>query len=199
MEKIKSSELFIDNGSDTLVVSFGGYAKQMGGILPFEFLNFLQKNFPTVDKLFYIDKHRNSYHKGIKKISTNIPETVKYLSNKVKTYKSVTFIGNSSGGYAAILFGSLVENVQKVIAFIPQTILHEKNKTCYTNLRTVINSTTQYHIYGDLSATGTHHISHCENIEHFPNVNVTRMETVNLKNMKESGELLLYLKGDCIY
>jgi len=185
-----SSELKIENGSETLIVSFGGYAKQIGGILPFEFLNFLQTHFPETDKLFYIDIYRKTYHRGIKGISKNIPQTVKYLSEKIKKYKSVTFIGNSGGGYAAILFGSLL-NVQTVIAFIPPTVLHENNKDpVYKDVRPFINSTTKYFIYGDTSISDhVHHISHCEHIEDFPNVHVTRMEYINLKEMKFSGEL----------
>ena len=93
--------------SDTLIISFSGLAKQFGGIPQFEFLNFLNKHFTDINKHFYIDNYQVSYHKGINGLSTNIDETIEYLKNEIKNYKNVIFLGNSAGGYAAILFGSL--------------------------------------------------------------------------------------------
>ena len=55
-------------------------------------------------------------------ISNNVNQTKIYLQNILKKYNNITFIGASSGGYAA-LFGSLL-NVDKVVSFIPQTNLN---------------------------------------------------------------------------
>lgn len=43
---------------DVLIVTFGGCLFKALGILPFEFLNSLQRWFPNYDKKFYIDLHR---------------------------------------------------------------------------------------------------------------------------------------------
>jgi hypothetical protein len=188
---MNNSELSNSKGSDTLIVSFGGNALMFGGIQSFEFLNFLTKHFPDTDTLFYIDKKRINYHHGIEGISNTIPETVEYLKEKIKGYSKVIFLGVSSGGYAAILFGSLV-CVDYVLAFIPQTILHQPDKIPeYRNLKGFINSVTEYYLYGDTSITyhlDPHHISHCENILS-DNVFLTRLQKVCLRSLRDSGEL----------
>jgi predicted esterase YcpF (UPF0227 family) len=186
---------YVDGGhsNDLLIVAFGGHAKLMGGIPPFEFLNFLKANFPTADKHFYIDIHSCCYSKGIDKITNNIEETVEYLSNEIKDYKKVVFIGSSGGGYAAILFGSML-NIHSVISFIPTTIIRKTNvDPKYKNLRPFINKTTNFHLYGDIKITDTmdcHHISHCENIAIGPNTIIYKKNGLDLKKMRNSGELL---------
>ena len=60
------SEKKIISNSKNLIVCFGGMAMKMGGILPFEFLNYLSKTYKdNADLYFYIDKHQSWYHKGI--------------------------------------------------------------------------------------------------------------------------------------
>jgi hypothetical protein len=178
--------------SDTLIVSFAGNAKLFGGIQTFEFANFLNKHFENISKHFYIDKYINSYHQGIHEISSNIDETVNYFKNEIKNYKNVIFLGNSAGGYASILFGSLL-NINYVLAFIPQTIRYNNNiDEKYRDISIFINNTTKYYIYGDKSISNIndcHHISHCERISHHPNVYLIKKEEVNLKKMRDNGEL----------
>jgi len=175
-----------------LIISFGGYAQKIGGIQQPEFLNFLNKHFPDTDKLFYMDSHCSNYHKGIKDISTDIPSTVEHLRTKIEGHSNVLFMGNSAGGYAAILFGSLL-HVKNVLAFVPQTILYKDDKDPkYKDLKTLINPTTNYYVYGNLSVKtpkDPHHIGHCENITNFKNVIVTKLEKVDLKVLRDTGEL----------
>jgi hypothetical protein len=183
----------IDNiNSETLIVSFAGSAKQFGGIIMFEFSNFIKQNFNNVSSHYYKDMYTKSYHKGIQGVTNNIDETVAYLKNEIKNYKNVIFIGVSSGGYAAILFGSLL-NVTSVLAFIPQTILRlEVINEKYRDISTFINATTKYYICGDLSIKNVndcHHISHCERIAHNENVFLIKKEYVNVKEMRNNGEL----------
>ena len=182
--------------SDTLVVSFAGHDIMYGGIPRFEFVNFFAKYFREINQHYYIDKHKTSYHKGIDGISKNIDETVEYLRNEIYNYEKVVFLGVSSGGYAAILFGSLL-GIDHVVAFIPQTIRFNKNiDEKYRDISKYINNITQYHLYGDLSVTNKsdcHHISHCERISNHPNVFINRVERFNLKQMRDSGELFALL------
>ena len=187
--------------NDTLIVSFAGNDTLINGIKRFEFLNFLEKNFNNIDKHFYIDHHFDSYHKGISGISNNIDQTIIYLKNEIKKYKNVIFLGASSGGYASILFGSLL-NINHVIAFIPQTIRLKQNiDEKYRDISGYINNTTQYYIYGDTSISNindVHHISHCERIAHHPNVFLTKKNIFKLKIMRDNGELynLIYKVGN---
>ena len=178
--------------TDTLFVSFSGYAKQYGGIPRFEFVNFFTKHFNEINCHFYVDTYTSCYHKGICGISNNIDETVEYLRNEIKDYKNVIFLGVSGGGYAAILFGSLL-NVTSVLAFAPPTIRIQENiDEKYRDISKYINTTTKYYIYGDLSISHElhpHHISQCERIAHHPNVFITKKYEVDLKKMRDSGEL----------
>ena len=154
---IMDSEICIDNNSETLIVCFGGFAK-MGGIAPYDFLNFITNNFKNVDKFFYRDVKQLCYHSGLNNITTNIETTVIYLREKIKKYKRVIFTGSSGGAYASLLYGSLL-NIHDIIVFKPVTILHGR-KDIY-NLRfidlskDIINNTTKYYLYGDTSITDT--------------------------------------------
>jgi hypothetical protein len=186
------SFLHISKKSNTIVISFAGHDIAFGGIPRFEFVNFFNKHFSHINRQFYVDNKRNSYHCGIEGISNNIDETVKYLKTQITGYQNIIFIGVSSGGYAAILFGSLL-NITHVLAFIPQTVRKQTNiDERFRDISIYINDTTQYHLYGNLAITDKtdpHHISQCERIEHFPNVDVIKKEYFNVKQMRDSGEL----------
>lgn len=187
------SEYKIINGNKNLIICFGGMALQFGGILPFEFLKYLSFNYKnSCDLIFYTDKQQRWYHNGLQGITNNIDETVIYLNTLIKNgnYDKIIFMGTSAGGYGAILFGSLCNNINYVISFIPQTILKKPINLNYTNLKTIINENTKYIVYGDINIEDinhSHHISHCENIEHFTNVNIIKNQGCDLKKLRDSG------------
>lgn len=190
---MNQNEYKIINGHKNLIVCFGGMALKIGGALPFEFLNYLSPIYKNdCDLIFYTDKYQCLYHKGIHDITNNIDETIVYLNNIIETgkYEKVIFMGTSAGGYASILFGSMCENVSNVISFIPQTILKKPVDPNYSNLKNRINTKTKYLLYGDTSiknANNYHHISHCENIECFANVEIIRNQGCLLKTIRDSG------------
>jgi hypothetical protein len=188
-----------DKYKKLIIVSFGGCALKMGGIQPFEFVNTLNKICQTAAKYFVIDKNNLWYHGGIKTISNDVNSTVEYLKNIIDGYEKVIFIGTSAGGYASILFGSLL-NVDTVLAFIPQTIISNKgrrNKNSflnkeYINLNSHINDNTNYILYGDpliKNINSLHHISHCNNIKNFKNVNIIEICNLDMKVLRNSGKL----------
>lgn len=189
------SELLIHNNNDILIVCFGGFALKMGGIPPYDFLNFITTNFVNVDKIFYRDIKQMCYHFGIENISKNIETTVIYLKNKIDKYKKVIFTGTSAGAYASLLYGSLL-NVSDVIVFNPISILYGRKNMYdlkYIDLsKNIINNTTKYYLYGDSSITNIndlHHKKHCENINNYPNVKIIYKNGIDLHQMKNSGEL----------
>ena len=192
-ESESESEYKIINGNKNLIICFGGMALQFGGILPFEFLKYLSSNYKnSCDLIFYTDKHQRWYHNGLKDITNNIDETIIYLNTLIKNgnYDKIIFMGTSAGGYGAILFGSLCDNINNVISFIPQTILKKPINLNYINLKTIINKNTKYILYGDISIEDinhSHHISHCENIEHFTNVKIIKNQGCDLKQLRDSG------------
>jgi len=187
------SEYKIIKGNKNLICCFGGCALKMGGIPPFEFVNYLSSVYPDKsDLIFYIDKDQCYYHKGIKEISNNIDETVIYLNNIIKNYEKIIFMGTSAGGYASILFGSLCNKVDHVIAFIPQTILTFPIDKKYSNLKNVININTKYILFGDSSINdinNLHHILHCDNLINFTNINIIRLNGVKLKILRDDGTI----------
>lgn len=185
--------------SDTVIVAFSGNALKFGLIPVFEFYNFLNKHFPQYSKHFYIDTKIKHFHYGISNMSDSVESTVEYLRGKIQNYKNVVFMGVSSGGYAAILYGSLL-NVSDVISFIPQTILRgEGFNDNYRNLKPYINNITNYHIYGDpciKNKLDCHHMSHCYNIEDFDNVVIWGIpHCVEMSTVRNSGQLFDIISG----
>jgi len=186
------SEYKICNNNKKIIICFGGMALKMGGILPFEFLNYLSSIYTDCDLLFYIDKSQCWYHKGIQDITNDIDCTVLYLNKIIKdgNYEKVIFMGVSAGGYASILFGSLCDNVNNVISFVPQTILNNPIDLKYSNLKNIINNNTKYIICGDTSIqdkNNAHHILHCENIDCFSNVKIININGVDMKQLRDNG------------
>lgn len=197
--------LFIEpesNSKKQLIVSFAGHDLAVGTIKRFEFLRFLSKHFPHVNQHFHMDENKQMYHLGIKGHTTNVEETVDYLREKIKEYQCVLFLGVSSGGYAAILFGSLL-GITNVLAFIPQTKLDKdvefqeyRLDEKYTDLAKWINPRTRYVVVGDQKEkVWYHHISHCDHIGHFPNVKIIRKNSLNLHHMRDYGELLELIRN----
>jgi len=218
----------IINRSKRLIVCFGGINLKFGGILPSDFLTYLSTIYENVDFIFVNDLHKCVYQKGLKDITENIDETVLYLNNIIRhgNYDKVIFMGTSTGGYASILFGSLC-HVHNVISFVPYTILKNSIDTSYSNLKHIINDSTQYVVYGDTSITHPicmhyilhndittnvscmtchthkktchsdincrHHITHCDNIDHFKNVHIIRNHGYDMKQIVESGLLKKYI------
>jgi hypothetical protein len=189
---MSESEYKIIGGHKTLIVCFGGIALKFGGILPFEFLKYLSSTFlDRCDLHFFVDKKQCWYHKGIQGITNNIDETVLYINDVIKNgnYERVLFMGISAGGYAAILFGSLCNNVNNVISFIPQTIINKPINSNYSNLENIININTSYLLYGSKMGQNLHHFSHCKNLKHFKNVKIIEVETLDIKELRDNGHI----------
>ena len=117
-----------------LIIAFGGLS---GNIFQpvFEFKNFLQKN---VDCHFIFVKDTNQcwYHKGAIGLGNNIENVTQNLKNIIKkiNYSKVVTIGGSMGGFAALLFGSLL-NVDGIISFSAQTFIDKENRRLYDDDR----------------------------------------------------------------
>jgi len=118
-----------DNDSDILLISFASNGRGEDSIPSFNFYQLLKNN-KSFDKLFLRDIDRNYYLTGLKNSSKNLKETIDLIKKliSVKKYRKIVSIGSSAGGYAAILFGQLL-NFSKVIAFNPQTVLSEEKES----------------------------------------------------------------------
>ena len=121
MNENKSIKIEIIEGSKKLYFIFGGVASGIG-MPPFEFAkasNILQES-----KVFVRDLSQCWYLTGIPGISTSLDGTVKYFKEIIETHRpsEVVMVGNSMGGWAAILFASFIDNASAV-AFSPQTFI----------------------------------------------------------------------------
>ncbi len=104
------------------MIAFGGMRRAIG--LPmFEFYR-LTSHHGQWNKIYLRDQHALWYHAGLHGLGDNIDEitaSLRRYSDHPGTRRVVT-IGNSGGGYAALLFGSLL-GAAEVHAFSPRTSL----------------------------------------------------------------------------
>ena len=119
--QISSLDTELDREGSTLLVAFGGISMGIG-IPVFEFRR-VTSSLPT--KLAFVrDPSQAWYHGDLPGIGGGIEKvtaTIKRLKQETGVRRLVC-IGNSMGGYASLVIGSLAE-ADKVIAFAPQTFL----------------------------------------------------------------------------
>jgi pimeloyl-ACP methyl ester carboxylesterase len=116
--------LSFDMGSDsrTLLIAFGGLRGRVE-IPPFEFLT-LTGDFP-VKRIFVRDLHQAWYHRGTPRHgATTLTSLADSLRERVAAHDVDRLVtaGNSAGGYAALVFGTLL-GADTVLSFAPQTVL----------------------------------------------------------------------------
>ncbi len=121
MSGINSVEKDYSENATHLYIFFGGIAAGIA-MPPFEFYNAAK----IIDehKLFIRDFSQTWYHEGLTGISKNINSTANYIKNEIKELnpEKIFFVGNSMGGFAAIVFATLIGQGE-VIAFAPQTFI----------------------------------------------------------------------------
>ncbi|MBF0469884.1 MAG: alanine--glyoxylate aminotransferase family protein [Gammaproteobacteria bacterium] len=114
------------SGSDTLLITFAGISGALG-LFPFEFFK-ITRGF-AVDKIFIRDFAQSWYHQGMPGVSTTLEGTADYLRDlcRQRGYRRVVCLGNSMGGYAALVVGHLIA-ADEIIAFSPQTFLDQQQR-----------------------------------------------------------------------
>ena len=183
-DPVRPIALDLAHGHRPLIVAFGGMT---GGLMipPFEFFH-LTKGL-DINRIFIRDLGQSWYHAGLTSVSTDIEGTAAYLRREIDEHgiRRVVFVGNSMGGYAAILFGTLV-GADLVHAFAPHTslkdpelvrskdrlqYLHENCADEYFDLRKLIERrrfSTCIHIhYGGKNEIDTRHalhLDHCRTV-----------------------------------
>jgi esterase/lipase len=190
------SEMSVFNNNKIIIVTFGGMALAFGLIPPFEFFNFLNNNYSkSCDLLFFIDVYQCWYHNGLQDYTKNIDDTIEYISNKIKKYEKVIFMGYSAGGYASILFGSLCKNVHSVIAYSPQTFIPKSRQSKYTNdkyidLKNIFNDSTNYYLMADENCKNDilHSIEQINRVVEKPNITKKNCPT-NMKILRDNGKI----------
>jgi hypothetical protein len=115
--------LSLDMASDsrTLLVAFGGMRNRIG-MPPFEFLS-LTGGLP-VKRMFVRDLRQAWYHRGMPEHGTTLLGVADSLKRLLAEHEVERLVvaGNSSGGYGALVFGTLL-GADTVLCFAPQTVL----------------------------------------------------------------------------
>ncbi len=116
-----------------LLVSFGGI-RQGIGIPTFEFFNSLSDI--NCDKVFIRDFNQAWYQLGVDDEINSWNELKNILEKLIEDnkYKNVLFLGNSMGGYAAMMFGTMLQ-VNQVVAFAPQTFINKSKRLLHLDFR----------------------------------------------------------------
>ncbi len=121
MPPIPAIEEIIVPQSDTLYLFFGGIH---GGVAipPFEFYH--AADVLNCSRIFVRDLDQCWYHCGLRGNSDDIKGTARFLADHINAIQPqhLYFVGNSMGGFAALLFSALL-GCGEVIAFAPQTFL----------------------------------------------------------------------------
>lgn len=107
----------------TLLIAFGGLAGKLG-MPAFEFFN-LTSRLREINKIFLRDTQRLWYQVGLPGVGGDPHAIASYLQQYTRhpSTRRVIAIGNSGGGYAALLFGHMLA-ADDVHAFSPKTFLN---------------------------------------------------------------------------
>jgi pimeloyl-ACP methyl ester carboxylesterase len=107
--------------SSTLLLAFGGMKGKLD-IPPFEFFG-LTGEMP-IKRLFVRDLKQAWYHRGVRRHGSTIPAVAEHLERIIahQQIERLVVVGTSAGGYAALIFGSLL-GADRVLCWGPQTVL----------------------------------------------------------------------------
>jgi hypothetical protein len=113
--------LDMESDSRALLVTFGGM-RSLVGIPSFEFVR-LTGEIP-VKRLFVRDPRQSWYHRGMPKHGRSLASVAEAVGDLLARHEveRLVMTGNSAGGYAALVFGTLL-GADVVFAFAPQTVL----------------------------------------------------------------------------
>ena len=123
----------IKPGSRRLYLVFGGMASMIG-VPPFEFY----KTARIIDdsRIFFRDISQSWYQCGLPGMAKDVYELADFIREKIRQLNpaKVYYIGNSMGGFAAILFSALIGH-GSAITFSPQTFLSFTERLAHSDAR----------------------------------------------------------------
>mgnify|MGYP001765935684 CR=1 FL=1 len=106
--------------SDVAVVAFSGVGLKFDGMPVEEFrnsLNQIRQNGRAASVIFVIDKKRKWYNDGV---MAPMVEQINAIIDRLGARRTVT-LGNSMGGFGAIVFARRLRHCRQAIAFCPQS------------------------------------------------------------------------------
>ncbi len=214
-ETEKAVMVNIVEDSKQLYFIFGGIAAGMG-IPPFEFSK--ASNILGENRIFVRDLKQNWYNTGLPNISSNIDQTRSYLESLIEEHspESVIMIGNSMGGFAALLFSSMIKNT-RAIAFAPQTFISPRKRFFAKDYRWLKEIAKTYLMCWNkkkvwdlsslspvkgwqatvlVSSTCELDMAHARNVQNMKGVDVVEFDFGGhslVKSLRDRGELAKYL------
>lgn len=118
---------------DSLYLMFGGIHGGMG--MPrFEFEH--AAGMLDASKLWLRDMNQAWYQRGLPGIGNDIPSICRFLLDTIERSGAtrIRFVGNSMGGFAALLFCALLRR-GRAIAFVPQTFIGAELRAQHLDMR----------------------------------------------------------------
>jgi hypothetical protein len=109
----------IEPESRRMIVAFAALPGSLIDVRPFAFFNVLAEI--DVKAAFLRDHKEAWYHYGVAGVGEDIDTVAAHLRDLARNAEETVMLGGSSGGYAAILFGALLDC--EVHAFSPQTFI----------------------------------------------------------------------------
>ncbi len=190
-----------------VLLAFGGIAGRMAAMPPFEFFRLTHRL--AVNKVYLRDLDQCWYHAGLRGVTRDITGTLAFLTSLVSECRTDTavVVGSSMGGYAALLFGSLMQ-ASAIHAFSPHVFLgdgrsirnkerlralHENFSDEYWDLNGVLEPPQRpggRHIYFD--STNGKDRRQVKHLEDHPHLRLHRFRGGGhnlVKYLKASGEL----------
>jgi hypothetical protein len=217
VSRVPKEGLIVDLEHDgpTLVVAFAGLRGFLGGFPAFEFRKILSS--VDVKSAYFRDHYAAWYHRGVVDIGPGIESVLRRLRELQQEAQRVVMIGNSAGGYAALLFGALLGC--EAYAFSPQTFIEPDllrdagDDRWDEELAVLLDSGFFDSRYGDLAplmekSEGRFEIfygaldgvdwKHVEPVSGLDQVTVNRIENCDhrvVRHLRDSGWLLSFLRG----
>jgi hypothetical protein len=197
------------------VIAFAGLRGFLGGFPAFEFRNILSS--VDVKSAFFRDHYAAWYHRGVVDLGPGIDSVLARLRELQREARRVVMIGNSAGGYAALLFAALLGCEAYVFSpqtFIDPDLLRRAGDTRWDpELAALLDSGFFDQRYGDLAplleeSDGRFEIfygaldpvdwKHAEPVRELERVTVNRIEDSDhqvVRYLRDSGWLLAFLRG----
>lgn len=122
-----------DTKQNVLLLAFGGLAHQLGFPM-FEFNKSISA-LKNVNKIYLRDHHKLWYHRGMPHVGANIEGIAAFLQQYTmhpSTQRTIIF-GTSGGGYAALLFGHILQ-ADEVRAFSPKTFINPIRRIIHNDI-----------------------------------------------------------------
>jgi acetyl esterase/lipase len=175
------------SGSAKLFIFFGGIAGALG-MPPFEF--YRSANVLEYSKIFLRDPRQAWYQRGLPGLGNDALAVGRYLELKISESgaSDVRFVGNSMGGFAALLFCAMLRH-GRAVAFAPQTFISGDKRARHGDTRWADQISSLHQNASD------HDILELQSWidERFPNMPATVLvSTSDRLDLRHAEELLLF-------